>query len=107
LKQTEPQFMSQFGPRVWAARGGRMGLLAGACVLALALTAGCTGSGGSGGSGGGNGGGFDNTDTGVDDRDLGGGSDGTGTVPHVEIFHELPGGDPAMDTGGSGADLGG
>jgi hypothetical protein len=107
LSQAEPQSMSQHRARVWSVRGGSFALLAGACVLALALTAGCSGGGGSGGTGGGNGGGFDNTDTGADDRDLGGGPDGTGTVPHVEILHELPGGDPSKDVAGSGADLGG
>jgi hypothetical protein len=106
LDQAEPKFMSHQGAHVWAASGWRWGRVAGACVLVLGLLAGCSGGGGAGGGAGG-GSGFDNTDTGVDDRTLGGGPDGTGTVPHVEIFHELPGGDPSRDVAGSGADLGG
>jgi len=105
LNQAEPKFMSQQGARVSAAPGGRWSLLLGACVLSLGLLAACSGGGGTGTTAGS--GGFEGTDQGVDDRTLGGGPDGTGTVPHVEIFHELPGGDPSRDVVTDGADLGG
>jgi hypothetical protein len=103
--------MSQRGAGVSAAPGGCRGWrragVAAVCVLALGLVAGCSGGGGGGGGNGG-GGGLDGTDQGVDDRTLGGGPDGTGTVPHVQIFHELPGGDPSRDVVTTGAaDLGG
>jgi hypothetical protein len=95
---------------VSAASGRRLGRLlgvCGACVLALGLLAACSGGGstGSGRSGGGDG--FEGTGQGVDDRTLGDGPDGTGTVPHVEIFHELPGGDPSRDVVTDATDLGG
>lgn len=105
MNQAEPKFMSQRGARVSVASGGRWARTAAACVLALGLLAACSG-GGATGNGASGGGGGEGTDQGVDDRTLGGGPDGTGTVPHVEIFHELPGGDPGRDTATDAGDLG-
>jgi len=105
LSQAKSQFTSQPGPDVSVAPGWRWARLAGACVLAAGLLVACTGGGPGGGDG--TGGGGEGTDTGLDDRTLGGGPDGTGTVPHVEIFHELPGGDPSRDVVTDSGDLGG
>lgn len=84
---------------------------AAALLLALGLTAGCSGGGGGGGNGGGSGSGgqFQDTGNAPDDRYLQGdpGSDGTGSVPHVEIVAPLPGADPALDVVGDRGDFGG
>jgi hypothetical protein len=83
------------------------GLAAGVFVLALAA---CSGGGGGGSvpKAGGGGGASDDTTTLPDDRDTGNTDpNGTGSVPHVVITHELPGGDPALDQAPSTSDLGG
>jgi hypothetical protein len=86
----------------------RAGLIALACVAALGLAA-CSGGSGKTAGGAGGDGSFQDTSNVADDRYLGGdpGPDGTGSVPHVEIVHDLPGGDPARDQVSGVSDLGG
>lgn len=89
----------------------RGGLAAVAVFLCLGLLAGC--SGGGGGSDGSGGAGtdtdFQDSSNVADDRYVDGDSDpdGTGSVPHVIIIRELPGGDPSRDQVTDVPDLGG
>jgi hypothetical protein len=84
------------------------GLAVGVFVLALAACSGGGGAGPSSKGGGGGGGAADDTSNLPDDRTLGGTDpNGTGSVPHVVITHELPGGDPALDQAPGSGDLGG